>query len=239
MTKDEIIERVGSEAFRRVVEKVWAKSDKSIKVRAAEALAELNDPNSQEDFDLLTDIVEILMETNAKPKAKIGLLFEVYREAPSFTLINELFLHYWRDLPRKGKGEFWRQVQVILGSRNDRLTASVEQALWCDFFETPEFVEEAWYSLLDRNPDDEVIKRILITSGPVPFRLKTALYERLLSDRKWHPYIYKSILHSAFDYYGDINENEARSMLSRLRLNHVEMEHWGKLELRLKVTDEI
>ena len=134
MTKDEIIERVGSEAFRRVVEKVWAKSDKSIKVRAAEALAELNDPNSQEDFDLLTDIVEILMETNAKPKAKIGLLFEVYREAPSFTLINELFLHYWRDLPRKGKGEFWRQVQVILGSRNDRLTASVEQALWCDFF---------------------------------------------------------------------------------------------------------
>ena len=65
---------------------------------------------------------------------------------------------------------------------------------------------------------DEVLKHTLIASGPVPWNLKTVLYRRLVTDARWHYYIYQSLLHSAFDVYGNLDRSEAVDWLNRLLL---------------------
>jgi hypothetical protein len=52
----------------------------------------------------------------------------------------------------------------------------------------------------------------------VPFSRKAPLYERLAADKRWHPFIFRSLLHSAFDVYGDLDKKAARRLLAQLSL---------------------
>lgn len=79
---------------------------------------------------------------------------------------------------------------------------------------------------------DLLLQRVLIHSGPVPYDLKRELYERLLPDEKWHYYIYRSLLHSAFDMYGKIHRKDAGQVLEQLELAD-DLEHLGKLQDKL------
>ena len=63
-----------------------------------------------------------------------------------------------------------------------------------------------------------LLERVLIASGPVPFRLKTRLYAKLINDEHWHYFIYRSLLHSTFDIYGEIEQREVIKLLAELKL---------------------
>jgi hypothetical protein len=105
--------------------------------------------------------------------------------------------------------------------------------LWCEIFESPHWVEEGWNSLVNPLPAVGVLQTLLVISGPVPFGLKKPVYQQLMADRSWHYYIYRSLLHSAFDYYGQIDRAEGLEILSRLSLDDT-AEHLPKLIAKLQ-----
>jgi len=199
MTKDDVIAQVGVAAFQAAAERAWA-----IAAQTARGLGDENgdEAEAQTAFDVISAAVEVVMTAAEVADAKIRLLFELYRETPSFTFLDQLFVHHWNDLPASARAVFWDEVRKLLASSDDRLAGPAQYALWCDFFEDLNEVDEAWEALTGTEAEPAVIERILPDSGPVPFSLKRTLYERLLPDRRWHALIYRSVLHSVFDYCG-------------------------------------
>lgn len=63
-----------------------------------------------------------------------------------------------------------------------------------------------------------MLRRVLIMSGSVPFTLKSEVYVRLIGADRWHYYIFRSLLHSTFDYCGDVDERKALAVLQQLNL---------------------
>ena len=48
------------------------------------------------------------------------------------------------------------------------------------------------------------VERLLEAFQAVPYGLKAKLYDSLIADARWHPWIYNSILYSAYATYGDL-----------------------------------
>ncbi|MEL6615995.1 MAG: hypothetical protein AAFQ43_09675 [Bacteroidota bacterium] len=231
-TVDEIIERVGPEAFVEAAQRAWA---------AAATLGYQHAPPSrpdeatrQRDWDTLYDAASAAMTLDGSGHARVVLAFEIYRRAPSYTVLSRIDDVFWTSLPADGRRAFWDEVRALLSQQDDRLARPVEYMLWCDVFEEPERVEAAWTELTDGDPPPRLLERVLPNTGPVPYALKKPLYDRLLSDPGWHPLIYRSLLHSAFDVYGKVDVDQALSLLDHLDLPSHQMEHRGALLERLR-----
>lgn len=145
---------------------------------------------------------------------------DLYREFPSYSCLFDLSItRPYRELSLALRHEFWEFAREALSSESNALGDPVAFAMWCDFFEDPELVDEAWHQLVTRSiASDRLLERVLIASGPVPFRLKKPLYTLLIKRERWHYFIYRSLLHSAFDVYGKIERQEARKILGSLKL---------------------
>lgn len=178
----------------------------------------LDDVAIQSDYELITGLIEFLFNSKIEKKKRIDLLFDLYRLCPSFTVIDDLYVNYWNKLFELEKNLFWKHVINILNSEKKYLKEPIIYALWCDFFEGPETVTESWNALITKEATDEVLKTVLINAGPVPFYLKKELYYRLIGSKYWHKYIFKSLLHSEFDYYGDIDKEEALKIINKLNV---------------------
>lgn len=178
----------------------------------------LDDVDIQSDYHLITDLIEILFNSKIERKKRIDLLFELYRLCPSFTVIDDLYVNYWNKLFELEKNLFWKHVINILNSEKKYLKEPIIYALCCDFFEGAETVTESWNALITKDATDEVLKTVLINAGPVPFYLKKELYHRLMGSKYWHKYIFKSLLHSEFDHYGDIDKEEALKIINKLNI---------------------
>jgi hypothetical protein len=100
----------------------------------------------------------------------------------------------------------------------DRCVSEIVKAQLLDALRVePGPVEEAWQEIARPTElGERGVERVLDAAGPVPFRLKVSLYERLVSDRRWHLPIFRSLLHSGFDYYGDLDIDATRDLLPRL-----------------------
>lgn len=192
----------------------------------------LGNEEAQLDFDIITEVAEHLLDSKIDSKEKITLFFELYNVCPSFSLLMTLKCFYWSNLFESGKKEFWRNVISIFNSDKEYLTKPIEYSLWCDFFEDPNTVDEAWNNLVTRDASDEVLKIVLDTSGPVPFHLKKSLYYRLIGSSYWHIHIFKSLLHSEFDVYGNIDKRESLKILNKLSIPK-NTEHLGLLRAHL------
>ena len=137
---------------------------------------------------------------------------------PCYTFLSSLYRNF-SDLDSDDHEYFWDWIRSKLASEKPFYLPSITYLLWCNFFENNDRVEDAWYQLAQINLPNPVLQNVLIYSGPVPFHLKLELYHKLISDSSWHYFIFKSILHSAFDVYGQINYKEARYILSQLHLD--------------------
>jgi hypothetical protein len=116
---------------------------------------------------------------------------------------------------------------------SDRLADPIAYSLWCDYFEDPASVEEAWTAVAAPGAvSARGLQRVLNVSGPVPYDLKVPIYERLVGSTHWHPFIFRSLLYSAFDVYGQIDARAARKLLDKLSLSKTTE---GLNELREKV----
>src|SRR5262249_4405166 len=149
---------------------------------------------------------------------KLDLAIQAYLEMPCYGHAMYFSMNY-RDLSAPVRDQFWAWVRTTLSGNDDVLANPLEYMLWCDFFEADkDRATEAWARLVDVESTDTLLQRILVASGPAPYVLKSSLYDRLLPDRKWHYYIYRSILHSMNDVYGGIDFYNAKQVLKHLDL---------------------
>lgn len=74
---------------------------------------------------------------------------------------------------------------------------------------------------------------MLEIAGPVPFDLKDDCYKLLITDKSSHEVIFNSLLHSAFDFYGNIDNKKASVILARLNVD-TKTENYKLLKDKLK-----
>lgn len=221
MTIDDLKARVGRETYEMASRHL--RSDVDYEAKRGD------DTQAQ---DAAHDIGDLLLyDADISDVDRVRLMFEVYRDLPTYGL-----LMYGTDrlseLSQEAQDLFWDQFRELLAHPNDALADQVAYTLWCELFEDPSWVGEAWKVLTKEPASDLLLQRVLIHSGPVPYDLKRELYERLLPDEKWHYYIYRSLLHSAFDVYGKIHRKDAGQVLEQLELAD-DLEHLGKLQDKL------
>jgi hypothetical protein len=149
---------------------------------------------------------------------RVGLAFALYRKMPCYT--NLMYArHHVSKWDAEASERFWGEYRRLIGDDDDRLADPVAYSLWCDYFEDTATVERAWHEIARPAAlTDRGLERVLDMAGPVPFGLKAPLYERFVADRRWHQAIFRSLLHSGFEYYGDLDGEAARRLLSRLDL---------------------
>ena len=178
------------------------------------------------------DLDDRVWDSELPVSSKLGLAFGLYEDMPSSAFLMCLYFRY-SDLPEREQELFWDWIRAQLSSEDPALRAPVAYSLWCDWFEDPAMVDVAWSELARTDAPDRVLQEALVSSGPVPFRLKSALYDELLPEQRWHYYIFQSLLHSQFDVYGKIDKREARRIFKKLRLPP-KTEHVAKLRAALR-----
>lgn len=217
----------GEDVFASIAARCWSSPEEPKK------LVELRPTES----DVVGEIVELVMAQEGTSAERVQLLMVVYRRMPSYALIAQFDTYHWRELPPDGRAIFWQEVRDLLAAGNARLAAPIRYALWCDFFEG-EDVEEAWKALTSPEVEDRVLECALLESAAVPFALKCEVYDRLLPlGRRWHPFVYQSVLRSEFAVMGKITKAEVHATLARLMVRHDEADHLEELEERVGSLD--
>jgi hypothetical protein len=210
----DLIEYVGEDRFRKASEWAWATAPGT---GTAKAAADDGWPKSA--TMVPHDLEELIWDDeDASWKDRVDLALALYREMPCYAILMYARHHFF-EWDEPARTLFWREARKLLADRDDRLADPIAYSLWCDYFEDGDPVEEAWYEVAERDPPSERrLQRVLAVSGPVPFELKMKLYERLLPEKRWHPWIFTSLFNSAFDIYGQLDAKPARKVLVRLQV---------------------
>jgi hypothetical protein len=208
-----LIDHVGEDRFVEACAWAW---------RTAAATGEAKEegrrsPISDEAHDVPHELEELVwVRGEASARERVALAFALYREMPCYATLMYTTGYFatWDDDARR---LFWSEYRTLVSDADDRLAEPVAYSLWSDYFEDATTVTEAWREMAQ--PDrlsDRGLARVLDAAGPVPFALKSPLYDRLAQSKRWHLAIFRSLLHSAFDAYGDIDRAAAARLLARL-----------------------
>jgi hypothetical protein len=211
----DLIARVGEERFRRACEWAWATAAGTGRSRGDDRGAGWPNDIPDVPHDLSDPIWEGGEESWIE---RVALAFELYREMPCYATLMYM-RHSFFEWDEVARQRFWDEYRSLLSDDDDRLADPISYSLWCDYFEDPASVEEAWTAVASPGAVSERgLERLLDVSGPVPYELKAPVYERLVGSTHWHPFIFRSLLYSAFDFYGQIDAKTARQLLGRLSL---------------------
>ena len=159
---------------------------------------------------------------------RVATTFRLYRAMPSYAVLMTQ-TGFYDKLDVAARGLLWDEYRSLISDLDDRLADPAGYSLWCDWFENRKTVTDAWNALVaSKRPSDRGLERILILSGPVPYSFKETLYKELVPHVRWHYFIFRSLLHSAFDVYGDLQPKAAAAILAGLTLPAA-TEHLDKL----------
>jgi len=206
-TKQEVIESIGIDRWRQGATAARLAAPMTGYGRKIEEPEGSNIPH---------EIERLIWDDPGSWRDKISLLFELYDQFPAYAHLMYARGEY-QDFPAADRQFFWDELLKRLGDPDDALGEPIAYALWCDWFEHPSSVEEAWGIVTAEGVPVQALKRALIASGPVPFHLKEAVYRRLIKDPSWHYYIFRSLLHSAYDVLGQLDRHRAGEWLDRLQ----------------------
>jgi hypothetical protein len=208
-----LVEHVGAERYAAAREQAW---------RTAAGTGKAREPgpvparNASENVlrSVVYDLVDLTWDAHERPEHE---RLALYRDLPAYAV-----LMYGTGACRAFSGEtrtaFWAAYRALLADPDDRLADSIAYSLWCDYFEDPKTVHEAWHGVDPSTLPHRGLERLLDVAGPVPWMLKAPLYQRLLPDLSWHRAIFRSLRYSRFDVYGQIDATQALRLLNHLRL---------------------
>jgi hypothetical protein len=206
MTYDDIVALVGLEQYQ--AECAIARRDAERPNYGRGGGGELSSPH---------EIEELIWEQPVTWSNRIDLFFRIYDDMPAYANLMYADSRY-AEFDDDGRRSWWDEVKKRLASSEVALRQPLLYALWCDFFEDADTVEDAWNALTGATVPESVLRLILPISGAVPYTLKRSVYDRLIADPSWHVPIFESLLGSAFDYFGQVEQSDARHVLDRLRL---------------------
>lgn len=172
-------------------------------------------------WTLLDKISDEVWYSEMEVADKISLGFQLYEMFPSYYHFLVPFYHGIRNREIylvEHKEAIWKRfIQYLLAE--PCYADPVSYVLWVEFFEDVTTVKETWQGLVSNCPNKKLLLTLLEFAGPVPFSLKEIHYEELISDRYNHEYILKSLMHSAYDVYGKLDEDKVRSILIKLEVD--------------------
>jgi hypothetical protein len=193
------------------------------------------EPLPDEIWDLFDDISEKVWYSTMPVSQKISLGFQLFEIFPSYYHFLVPFYHAIRDnviTDSKEKELIWKSFMTYLASEN-YYADPVGYVLWVEFFEDQSTVREAWQGLVNNYSDKRSLLRLLEYAGPVPFDLKEPIYYSLLADKKEHEHVLNSLLHSAYDVFGQIDKKKTLDILAKLEIA-TKTENYGLLKEKLK-----
>ena len=223
------MDRIGPKRFEEAKQWAWATAAGTGAARTVDEVRAWSPFVTNVPHDLESLVWD---EGDSAPAERVRLFWALYRELPCYANLMYAKSHL-REWDGETRRAFWHDYRAVVNDPDDRLADPAMYALWCDYFEDVDSVDEAWSEIAQ--PDvlnERGLERVLSVAGPVPFHLKQPLYERLAADGRWHPHIFRSLFHSAFDYYGDVDIAAARELLRRLDIPR-ETEGLRELEERL------
>lgn len=172
-------------------------------------------------WTLLDDISDEVWYSEMEVADKISLGFQLYEKFPSYYHFLVPFYRGIRDkeisLPEHKKN-IWEHFLHYLASEA-YYADPVNYVLWVEFFEDTTTVRDTWQGLLNNCYNKKTLLAMLEIAGPVPFDLKEDCYESLITDKSSHEAIFNSLLYSAFDVYGSIDNRKASIILARLNVD--------------------
>lgn len=165
-------------------------------------------------------------------KQKIDLLLQLFDRNPECGAILELSM-FNNEMAASEKNVMWNYFRKQLSKGDSIQRENIERSLWLGFFEDSEIVNEAWKKLVGDYQDENILKRLLKISSPVPFDLKDSLYQKIIKNKKWHNSIFESLEYGFFLSHGTINIKRARIILPTLKIDKT-TSRYIKLEDNLK-----
>ncbi|GAA0405636.1 hypothetical protein GCM10009541_56090 [Micromonospora gifhornensis] len=156
--------------------------------------------------------------------------------------------HFIADQADAGISEaFWAGYRQRLEAPD--ASEQLQYSLWVDWFEDQNTAGVAFAALLGDDvrylraglglsalatgPLHRRAARILACSGPVRWAYKHDVYEAVAAVTELHPALFKGLLTSYHDFYGDLEPAAALTLLNRLDLPP-ETEHFATLRAVLK-----
>jgi hypothetical protein len=204
--------------LRRLIGRLGPEAYEAARVHAWQSAAATGTGAGREPADeVLHELAGLIADVGLSDRQRVGLFVFLYREMPSYVVLMYTG-HVYPDLGPEARAAFWAAYRALLEEDDDRLAAPVAYSLWCNYFEDDATVDEAWGVLTEPPLGRRATERLLEAAGPVPWRLKAPLYERLLPDPSWHPHLFQSLRWSHHDVYGQIDPGPALRLLNRLRL---------------------
>jgi len=127
----------------------------------------------------------------------------------------------------------WREYRARLEAPES--AEAITYSLWVDWFEDYRTVETAFAQVLGndagrlRSGDEALLRRarrVLEVSGPVPWELKEPVYQAVVDMPELQAAVFRGLLLSYRDLYGNIEPESALRLLARLPND---LEHFDKL----------
>ncbi|HET9504142.1 MAG TPA: hypothetical protein VFO93_11405 [Hymenobacter sp.] len=172
-------------------------------------------------WTLLDEISDEVWYSEMEIADKIFLGFQLYEKFPSYYHFLVPFYHGVRNKEitlLEHKNVIWEHFMQYLAS--DAYYADpVGYVLWVEFFEDVTTVRDTWQGLLNNCHHRKSLLAVLEVAGPVPFDLKEDVYKSLIMDKSNHESIFNSLLYSAFDVYGNIDNRKASIILAQLEID--------------------
>lgn len=223
MTKQELIAAVGAARY-------WDASSELTRIALRDDYGSSACPESQTDLphNLSPDIWDASMAEHGK----VSLFFDVYDDLPSYGML--MYAAYaYREMSPLGRSQWWEEVRKRFIGEKAALRNPLLYALWCDYFENQDTVQEAWLELT--NPRQEGLLRVVLPiSGPVPWGLKQSIYEETADEPSMRQFVFEALVRSAFDVFGKLDATAARKILAKLEIPEKTM---GFLELTTKLAE--
>ncbi|RZK36279.1 MAG: hypothetical protein EOO61_10600 [Hymenobacter sp.] len=184
-------------------------------------MIEVDEQLSSEIWTLLDEISDEVWYSEMEVADKISLGFQLYEKFPSYY---HFLVPFYRGVCNKEivlpkhKNIIWEHFIQYLASEAC-YTDPVSYVLWVEFFEDITIVRDAWQGLRNNCRNKKTLLAMLKIAGPVPFDLKEDCYKTLITDKSSHESIFNSLLHSAFDVYGNIDKRKASIILAKLNVD--------------------
>lgn len=191
---------------------------------------------SEKTWDLFYSISERVWQPDLSLSNKIRLDFDLFELFPSYYHFFVPFYHLIKNeeiSDDEDKQIIWKRFGEYLGGE-PYYADPVGYVLWVEFFEDITTMAETWHGVLSNIPNEKALHKLLLHAGPVAYELKEKVYKELLPNRENHETIFTSILFSAFDAYGQVDQVKALELLSNLA---VDKDSYDFNQLNLKLTD--
>ena len=140
----------------------------------------------------------------------------------------EMHFPYCGSSREQPPAELWDGYRARLEA--PQVSEQVTQSLWYTWFECTDTSEEAFVALLGQDvelleagevPGDGFLRRadrVLTASGPVRWGVKARAYAAASSVEALRPAVFRGLLRSYHDYFGDLEPGPALAILDDLRL---------------------